>query len=114
MSNVFSCFSKASPKEEYTNVACSIILFWSVGNISSSVRQSFLLISPDYNADIFTASMLISYCSFSSLILSSVVTISFHVPCKKLFLKCKELSDAKVVSFTKEECGLAEIFFKDS
>ena len=45
------------------------------------------------NADIFTASLLISYCSFSSLI--------FYILSKILHLKRKGLSDANVVSITK-------------
>ena len=45
------------------------------------------------NADIFTASLLISYCSFSSLI--------FYILSKRLHLKRKGLSDANVVSITK-------------
>ena len=50
---------------------------------------------------IFAASLLISYCSFSSLILSSVVMISFYILSKILSLKCKGLADAEVASVTK-------------
>ena len=45
--------------------------------------------------------------SFSSLIFSSIVVISFYIPSKKLFLKHKELSDARIVSITKKEYGFA-------
>ena len=69
------------------------------------VRYSFLSILPNDNADILAASLLISNCSFSSLILSSIVMVSFHIPSERLFLKGKGLSDAKEVSITKEEYG---------
>ena len=69
------------------------------------VRYSFLSILPDDNADILAASLLISNCSFSSLILSSIVMVSVHIPSERLFLKDKGLSDAKEVSITKEEYG---------
>ena len=62
-----------------------------------------LSIFPDDNADIFAASMLILNCSFLSLILSSIVMISFYFLSERLFLKCKGLSDARVVSITKKE-----------
>ena len=65
---------------------------------------------PDDNADIFAASVLISYCSFSCLILSSVVMISFYILSKRFFLKCKRLSDGRVVSTTKKEYGFAVHF----
>ena len=38
-------------------------------NISSPVKYSYLSILPDDNADIFAASLLISHCTFSSIIL---------------------------------------------
>ena len=38
---VFICFSKAFLKGEYVNFACSIILLWSDGNISSPVMYSY-------------------------------------------------------------------------
>ena len=63
---------------------------------------SYLSISPDDNADTFAASLLISYCNFSFLILSSVVLIGFYILSKRFFLKRKGLSDAKVVSITKK------------
>ena len=54
------------------------------GNVSALVRHLCLSTFPHYNADIFAASLLISYCSFSSLILS-VVMISFCILSKRLF-----------------------------
>ena len=57
-------------QREYVNFVCSIILLWSDGNIPSPVRYSYLSILPDDNAAIFAASLLISYYSFPSLILS--------------------------------------------
>ena len=54
---------------------------------------------------------LISYCSFSSLILSAIVIISFYILCKISFLKHKGLSGAEVVSVTKKWHGFAVDFF---
>ena len=50
----------------------------------------------DDRADIFDASLSLSYYSFSSLILSANFTISFYILSKRFFLKYKELSDARV------------------
>ena len=69
------------------NLACSIILLWSDGNISSPARYSYLSIWLDNNTDIFYASLLISYCSFSSLISSSIVMINFYILSKRFFPK---------------------------
>ena len=89
-------------------MACSVILLWSDSNISSPVKNSRLSILPDDNADIadidiandnadFAASLLILYCTFSSLILSSIFMISFYTLSKIFFFKREELSDARVV-----------------
>ena len=75
----FVCLSKAFPKGEYENLACSITCLSLEDNISSPVRYSYLSILPDDNANVFAASLLISYGSFSSLILSSIAMISFYV-----------------------------------
>ena len=107
---IFICFSNALPRKEYVDLACSITLFWPGGNISSPVRYLYLSTLPDDNADIFAASLLISYCSFSSLILSSIVIISFYILSERFFLKRKGLSDAKVASITKKEYGFAVYF----
>ena len=64
--NVFICFSNAFLSGEYAHLAGLIILLWSDGNISSPVRYSYLSILPEDNADVFAASLLISYCKFSS------------------------------------------------
>ena len=40
--------------------------------------------------------------------------ISFYIFSKRLHLKCKGLSYARVVSFTEEEYGFAMHFCKDS
>ena len=72
------------------------------------MRNSRLSILPDDNADIadidiaddnadFAASLLILYCTFSSLILSSIFMISFYTLSKIFFFKREELSDARVV-----------------
>ena len=101
------CFSvyflKAFPKGEYANLACSIICLWLEVNISSLVRYSYLSIFRDHHADIFDVSLLVSYCGFSSLILSLIVMISFYVLSKRFFLKLKELFDTRVVSITKQD-----------
>ena len=65
----------------------------------------------DDNAAIFSASLLISYCSFSSLILSSIVMISFYILSTRVFLKRKGLSDAIVASITKKEYGTFAVHF---
>ena len=69
-----------------------------------------LLILSDDNADIFTASLLISYYSFSPLILSLAVMISFHILSKRLLLKRRELSDEGLLSFIKNEYVLTAHF----
>ena len=105
------CFSKTFPKGAYANLPCSIICFWLEGNISSPVRYSYLSIFPDDYADIFVAFLLISCCSFSSLILSSIVTIIFYILSKRFFLNQEGLSNVRVVSVTKKDFDFAEIFF---
>ena len=55
-------------------------------NLVSTVRYTYLSILPDDYADIFAASLLISYCGFSSLILSSIVITCFYILSKKIFL----------------------------
>ena len=65
----FIYFSNVLPRGEYVNLASSIILLWSDGNIYSPVRYSYLLNLPDDNADIFAAYLLTSYCSFIFIII---------------------------------------------
>ena len=67
------------------------------------------LIRKQLEADVFAASLLISYCSFSSLMLS-IATISFYIISKKFFLKRKGLFDARVASRTKKEYGFTVQF----
>ena len=75
------------------------------------VRYSDLLIFQGDNPDIFAASPLILYCNFSPPILSSVIVmISFYILSKRFFLKREEISDARVVSVTKNEYGFAVYF----
>ena len=104
------CFSKAFTKGEYANIACSINSLRLEGSIFSPVRYSYLSIFPDNNADIFAASLLISYCNFLSLILSPVVRISFYIPSKRFFLKREGLSDARVTPIAKKEYVFAVNF----
>ena len=105
--NYFYLFFKWFTERRILNFACSVILLWSDGSTSSPVRYSYLLILLDDNADIFAASLLISYYSFSSLILSSIVMIRFYILSKRFFPKREELSDARVVPITKKEHSFA-------
>ena len=57
---------------------------------------------PDDNEDIFAASLFISYFSFSSLILSTIFMVSFHILSKRFFLKVEVLSDARIASITEK------------
>ena len=82
------CFSKAFPKGEYINLPFSIIFLRLEGNISSPVRYSYFYIFPDDNADTFVASVLISYWSFSSPILSSIHGFRDSVSVRKLHACC--------------------------
>ena len=77
--------------------------------MSSPVRYSYLSIFPDDKADVLATSLLISHCSFSSLILSSIVMVSFHILSERFFLKCKGLSDVKEASVTKKEYGFDKV-----
>ena len=89
------------------NLACSITqIRW---QYSLTVINSYLSILPDDNVD-FPGPLLTFYCSFSSLILSSIVVISFYILYKSFFLKREELSDVRVVSITKKEYGFAVHF----
>ena len=106
----FVCFPNAFAKGEYSNLVCSIICLWVKDNISSPGRYSYLSMFPDYNADIFPASLLILHCSPSFLILSSIVMTSFYVLPKWLVLKRERLSGARVASITKKEYGFAVHF----
>ena len=100
---IFVCFSQAFPKEEYVNLAFFYITLLPLeGSISSPVRYSYLSILPNDNADIFTATLLISYCSFSFLILSSIFMIDFYILSKRFFLKRETLSDGRVSSIIKD------------
>ena len=78
--------------------------------ISLPVKNSCLSILPEDNADIFVASLLIFYFIFSSLMLSSIVMISFYILPKRFFLKHEELSDARVVLINKKEYVFAVHF----
>ena len=52
----------------------------------------------------------IVFCSFSPLILSSIVMANVYILSKRFFLKREELSDARVVSMTKNEYDFAVHF----
>ena len=95
------------PKGKYANLVSSIICLWLEGNISSSVKYLYLSIIPDY-----AVSLLIWYCTFSSIILLSIVMISFYILSTRFFLKCKELSYASVAPINKEEYALTHKVIK--
>ena len=105
------CFSNALPSGEYVNLAWSIILLWSEGNISLPVRYSYLSILLDDYVYIFYASRLMLHCNFSCLILSSVVIINFYIISKRFFLRREELSDKRLVSITKKRIWFWSILF---
>ena len=96
------------------------ILLWLDGNIASPVRYSYLLISPDDNADILATPWLILYYTFSPLILSSIFIFRFfiffifffHFLSKGLFPSREELCDKRVVSITKKGYGFAVHFLQ--
>ena len=109
---VIICFSNVLPRGEYVNLACSIILLWSNENVLWPIRYSYLSFFLDENANIFAASLLITYCSFSSLVLSWIVMINFYIVSKRFFLKHEELSDGRVVSITKKIWFCSRVFIK--
>ena len=61
----------------------------------------------------FAASLLVSYCSFPSIRLSSIVMISFYIFSERYFLKQEKPSESRVVSTIKKEYGYKEYFHKD-
>ena len=83
-------FPKAFSEGQYVNWAFSIILLWSEVNISSPVRYPYISSLPDDNVNIFGAFLLISYCSFSFLISSSITMASFYdLPQTLKIIECK-------------------------
>ena len=110
---VVICFWKAFPEGEWVNLGCSIIWLWSpvrYCNVSSPVRYSYLSNLPDDNADI-AVSLLIFYCNFSSVILSSIVITIFYILSKRC-LKHKGLSDARVLWISEREYDFAVLFWQ--
>ena len=81
------------------------------GNISLPVRYSYLSVLLDDYVYIFYASLLMLYCNFSCLILSSVVIINFYIISKRFFLRREELSDKRLVSITKKRIWFWSILF---
>ena len=66
-------------------------------------KISYLSILLDDKADSFAASLLSSYCSRSSVILSSFVKISCYIRSERFFLKRKGLSGVIIPSITKKK-----------
>ena len=79
----FVCFSKAFSKVESLNLGCSVIWLWLDDNISLPPRYSYLVIFLDDNADISTAFLSVSYCSFSSLV---IFIFSYHQLSQVIFI----------------------------
>ena len=70
--------------------------------ISSRLSYSYLSNLPCDSADIFAVSLLILYCSFSSLMLSLILMTSFCIFSKRISLKRKRFSDTRIASVTKK------------
>ena len=66
------------------------------------------------NNGIFATSLLILYCSFSSLILSFIAIVIFGIVSKGLRLKLKGLSNSRALSVTKKKNVLQCHLGKDS
>ena len=75
-------------------------------------RYLYLSILRDDNDDIFAASLLILYCGFSSLILSSIITISFYILSKRFSLKLNRYCGARIVTITKKVLSPCKFFVK--
>ena len=109
-STAFVYFSKAFSNGEYVNVACFIICLW--WYFLACRIFAFIIFFPDYKANVFAASLLISCCSFSFLILTLFVMISFYILSRRFFLKREGLSDARVASINKNlffECIFCKV-----
>ena len=98
---LFVGLSKVSPKRDQINLACSIALLWSESSISSFARSFYLSILPGDKADILAICLLILYCRFLSLILSSILMTSFYILYKRFPLTLQGLFDVRVASITK-------------
>ena len=102
---------KSFPWRRICKLCLFYILFWSDGSISLPVRYWYLSIFLDDNIDLFAASLLILYSSFSSLTLSSIARINFYILSQRFFLKRKKLSDGRVVSITKKRIWFCSALF---
>ena len=90
---IFSCFCLFFKRFSKCWVSKSRLFYYSSkGNISLTEKYSYLSFLSHNNAYILASSLQISHCSFSYLILSSSNILSVT-----LVLKCKGLSDARVV-----------------
>ena len=85
MFNWFCLFFRNFATGEYVNVACSVILLWSKGNISSLVRYSYLSILSNGNAESFATSLLILYyVNIIYINIMLILSISFDYSIKAL------------------------------
>ena len=86
---VFVYFPKAFSNGELVNLACVVILHWSEVKTSLPVGNSYSSILPDDKTYIFVAPVLKLYSTFSFVILSSVVIVSFYILSKSSFWNVK-------------------------
>ena len=106
----------------YARADISIILLWSEGNISLPVRYSYLLNLLYHNSNVLCyfsvnfwfllIKFLFIFCSFSSLIFSSIIMIKFYILSKIFFFKREGSSDARVLSVTKNKYGFEVQFLQ--
>ena len=106
----------------YARADIYIILLWSECSISLPVRYSYLLNLPYDNANVLyyfsvnfwflLIKFLFIFCSFSSLIFSSIIMIKFYILSKIFFFKREGSSDARVLSVTKNKYGFEVQFLQ--
>ena len=81
----FCLFFRNFAAGEYVNIACSVILLLSEGNISSPVRYSYLSILSNGNAESFATSLLmLYYVNIIYINIMLILSISFDYSIKAL------------------------------
>ena len=100
-SNVFVCFSNVFPSRK--EVVLASLLSDDVERDSSRIRYSYFSILPQDNEHVFAATLLMSYCNLSSLILSLIVMVTLYSPYNRFLQKIKALSDGRALSVTKNK-----------
>ena len=84
---VLICLSNAFSRSEYTNLFLCIIWLGLKVKSFSPIWYLYLSVFTDDNADIFPTSLLTSYCSFTSLIFSSILHYYIFYSILKITLK---------------------------